>query len=93
MNTSIQLQLQVKLNVPATVIQYFETMEQWENEGGRPVPAHEYINLPLKPGEVFKVQSGRMIFEDKHVYYLANIEKIPPDKDKPVTPSLSGDKA
>lgn len=92
MYTSVQLQ--IKLNVPVTVIEYIETMEKWENEGGRPFPAHKFVDeedLPLKPGEVFKVQSGRIIFEDEHIYYLANIEKVSPDKDKPDTPSLSGD--
>lgn len=82
MNTLIHIK--IKLDVPGAVVEYIKTLEQWENEGGRPVSADGFVtpdDLPVKPGELFKVRSGRGIFEDEQFYYLAEIEKVSPGRD------------
>lgn len=81
MNTLIHIK--INLDVPKAVVDYIKTLEKWENEGGRSVSADEFVtpdDLPVKPGELFKVRSGRLIFEDEQFYYLADIEKVSPGR-------------
>jgi len=51
-------------------------MEQWENEGGRPVSDNKMWKniVPLHKGEIFEVVGEDLIYEDGKLYLMAELE-------------------
>ncbi len=71
--------LKIKLDVSPKTAEYFRLQEQWENEGGAITVNSDVrlaLNIPLQPGDHFKVVDGNIQFEDGNCYYLAEIEKL-----------------
>lgn len=73
------IKLKIKLDLPEKVERYLESMQKWEDEGGRPVSIDDFVtqhNLPLKPGDLIKIKSGKLMLADGDFYYSAEIEKV-----------------
>lgn len=51
------------------------SIEQWENEGGTPDPAPNYLQClaPLRKGEIFEVLGGEIMYEDGKLFFRAEI--------------------
>ncbi|MDZ7717663.1 MAG: hypothetical protein U5K72_02440 [Balneolaceae bacterium] len=79
MKSEIQI-IKIKLDVPDSVIEYFQREQQWENEGGA-IPRNEEaelehdIQVPLKPGISYFVMDGRLDIDGDHLYYIADIHQ------------------
>ncbi|MCW9705863.1 hypothetical protein [Fodinibius salsisoli] len=58
-----------------------EDLARWENEGGMPTNTTSQdsssVNLPIKPGEVFKVAKSDLVYEDGKLYLQAQIDRLP----------------
>jgi hypothetical protein len=71
--------LKIKLDISPKTAEYIRLQEQWENEGGAITVRSDVkpaLNIPLQPGEHFKVVGGHIHFEDGSCYYIAEVEKL-----------------
>lgn len=75
MNTRIK-RIKIKLDVPESVIRYYELHSHWENEGGATPARKEPFNLelPIQKGDLLKVVSGVTDVRDGEAFYIADVE-------------------
>jgi hypothetical protein len=62
----------IKIAIRPMEPEEFESLEQWENEGGPPPSedANTITDLPVKPGETITILSGKIIYENGFVSIL-----------------------
>ncbi|SMO63429.1 hypothetical protein [Fodinibius sediminis] len=74
-----QRTLKIKLSESNHLKEYEDELERWESEGGRASTLNDIfdeVKLPLKPGEVFEVTDGNVIYEDGEYYYMIDIDLL-----------------
>lgn len=76
MKKTLTRTLKIKIDSKTVSALDVAELEQWENEGGRPQTASDFIRSisPLKKGEIFEVVGGDVHYEDGKIYYEAEIE-------------------
>lgn len=78
MNSSTKV-IRIKLEAPTDSAEYYKSLQQWENEGGRPDSLKDtfpFLNFPFHPGETFHVQNVHINMENDEFYYVAEIKNV-----------------
>lgn len=71
--------LHIKINEHGLSRQDLENLSQWENEGGAVREGEELLSTiaaPLRPGQIFEVLRGEMVFEEGEVFYVAEVSLL-----------------
>jgi len=70
--------LKIEVENESLSVSDLKEIEQWENEGGRPVSDTKIWKnaVPLRKGEIFEVVSEDLIYEDGKLYLIAEIELL-----------------
>lgn len=79
--------IRIKLDIPSDSVEYYKSLQQWENEGGRPNSlrdSYPSLNLPFYPGDTIQIKDVHINVEDNEFYYVAEIENVKVTKDKNV---------
>lgn len=68
--------LKIVVDTKSLSVTDLQEIEQWENEGGRPVSQHMiWKNIaPLRKGEIFEVTGEDIVYEDGQLFLLADLE-------------------
>lgn len=71
--------LHIKITEHGLNRQDLENLSQWENEGGAVREGEKLlsnITAPVRPGQIFEVLRGELIFEEGEVFYVAEVSLL-----------------
>lgn len=76
--------IKIVLDSPHLSVSDFNSIEQWENEGGTPgLPPSFWKSLaPIRPGDIIEIRKGDCIYENGQLLYLAEIDLLARDYSK-----------
>lgn len=76
MKRTLTRTLKIKVDAKSLSPTDFNSLAQWENEGGLTSPQTSFLKSlsPLRKGEIFEVTGGDIHYEDGKLYYEAEIE-------------------
>ena len=66
------LSIKIKIDKTSLSREDLEDLRRWEDEGGLP-DEEDIAVLPIRPGEVFEVVRGDVIYENGEIFYLVDL--------------------